>query len=412
MRAGGHKVLDLGRCSSHRERARTDRPAVAEMCGGCGAAPGSKNIKEKERRKMRFTKYNSMNDIMNYPQMREYLKLFYSEYLLEMYPQELWNMPVARIEQVAHTPWGEPFSIVADQLMDAVNLVADLNENHTRRTIPLWGEKDETGSVLRALEGNADRKDKVFLIAPDGENLQVKDTEKRKPAVIICPGGGYEEVCFSGEGTPVMHYMEAKGYCAFILRYRVGADAVYPAPQEDLSLAVRYVREHADQYGLDPENVMIMGFSAGGHLCASQAGLWKEMQELLNKDQEQETGKSTRPDKVCLCYPVISLTKEPHEGSAQALTGGKKELREPLSAENLVTSEYPPVFVWTCADDDCVPPSNAAKMAEALEKAGVRHEYRLYSAGGHGCALAFSKEACEWSREMTEFFEEDRKDRR
>ena len=112
-----------------------------------------------------------------------------------------------------------------------------------------------------------------------------------------------------------------------------------------------------------------------------------------------------RPDKITLCYPVISLEKEAHEGSAKALTGGKKELRTALSVEHLVRENYPPTFLWTCADDDCVPPSNTVRMGEALERAGVLHEMHVYPSGGHGCALAFSKSACDWSQEMLRFFE-------
>ena len=88
-----------------------------------------------------------------------------------------------------------------------------------------------------------------------------------------------------------------------------------------------------------------------------------------------------------------------------ALTGEKKELRSELSVEELVTEDYPPTFAWTCADDDCVPPSNTLRMKEALEKAGVPHEVHIYPTGGHGCALAFSKSAHDWSRAMLSFFE-------
>lgn len=131
---------------------------------------------------------------------------------------------------------------------------------------------------------------------------------------------------------------------------------------------------------------------------------------MIYKDQADElAGISAKPDKVALCYPVISLEKEIHEGSAKALTGGEKEeteiLRHKLSVEQLVTAEYPPTFVWTCADDDCVPPSNAVRMEEALEKAGVPHELHVYPTGGHGCALAYSKSAHDWSRAMLEFFQ-------
>lgn len=339
---------------------------------------------------MRFTKYNSMKDIMRYPDMDRFLKIFYSEYLLSMYPKELYDLPIARVEQVARTPWDEPFSIVADQLMDAVNLVADLFENHQYRAVSLWNGPEEDWDLGKERNGGTDR---VFLIAPSKIKVkeEVNDVHKLKPAVIICPGGGYEEVCFSGEGTPVMHYMEAKGYRAFILRYRTGKEGVYPAPQNDLSLAVRYVRKHSAEYGVNPGCIMTMGFSAGGHLCASQAAL-----------SEYEA----RPDRVCLGYPVISFTEEPHEGSAQALTGGDSSLREFLSADKMVRPGYPTAFVWTCADDDCVPPSNARRMAEALERTGIKHEFHMYPSGGHGCALAFSKEAYDWSRAMTEFFSE------
>ena len=112
---------------------------------------------------MKFTKYNSMEDILKYPDMDRYLKIFYSEYLLSMYPEELNGLPVARIEQVAKTPWGEPFSIVTDQLMDAVNLVLDLFENHTRQAVSLWSEDGESWNLEKESAGG---KDKVFMIAP------------------------------------------------------------------------------------------------------------------------------------------------------------------------------------------------------------------------------------------------------
>ena len=355
-----------------------------------------------------------MEDILNYPNMREYLTVFYSEYLFDMYPKELYDRPIAREEQVARTPWGEPFSIVADQLMDAVNLVMDINENHRRRAIALWDYDAKTGTYGDwTLEKNSQGgKNSVCLIAPvmeqtknelDTRQSETKNSKKNSPAVIICPGGGYEEVCFSGEGTPIMHFMEANGYRAFMLKYRVGKDGVYPAPQEDLARAIQYVRAHAGKYQIDPNNICVLGGSAGGHLCASEAVLYKQV--------ETECKISARPDKVVLCYPVISMEKEIHEGSARALTGGEKEktasLRHELSVEHLVQSDYPPTFVWTCADDDCVPPSNAVRMGEALKNAKVPYELHVYPTGGHGCALAFSKSAYDWSRAMLEFLQKN-----
>lgn len=354
---------------------------------------------------MIFTKYNSLADILRYPDMEEYLRIFYSEYLLAMYPEDRKDLPVARIEQIAKTPWGEPFSIIADQLMDCVNLVMDLRENGNIRAISLW----RPGEEWTPEKGRNGGKDSVFLIAPAREAAE-KVWEKRRPAVIICPGGGYEAVCFSGEGTPVMRYMEAKGYCAFMLRYRV-SPVHYPQPQEDLALAVQYVRSHAEEYHLDPDNIMLIGASAGGHLCASYAALWEEAaaladEELKETDQitaENLASVSAQPNKLVLSYPVISLDKEQHEGSAYAIAGNDWKLRKRLSAENLVTSSYPKTFVWACADDDCVPPSNAVRMGEALKNVGVDYELHIYPSGGHGCGLAYSKQAYDWSRAMTEF---------
>lgn len=334
--------------------------------------------KKSEEKRMRFTKYNSMNDILAYPNMEEYLKVFYSEYLLSMFPKEYYGEPLMLAQQFGKTPWEEPFSNIVDQLLDAVNLVLDINENRTRRCISLWN----TGCDWNLEHNSAGEKEGVFLVACN----EVQDREK-KPAVIICPGGGYEAVCFSGEGTPVMHFMEAQGYRAFILKYRV-KPAVYPAPQEDLAKAIRFVREHAEELGVDAGNVMTMGFSAGGHLCASEAALYNGI---------------AKPDKICLGYPVISFVQEQHEGSAKNLTGGRRELRECLSVENMVTSDYPPTFAWTCADDDCVPPSNTSLIKEVLHQAGIPSEVHIYPTGNHGCALAFSKSAYPWSRAMVEF---------
>lgn len=352
---------------------------------------------------MRFTKYHSMNDILAYPHMEEYLKIFYSEFLLEMFPKELADQPIALAEWYGKTPWGEPFTVISDQLMDAANLILDIEENKTRRCITLWDPEESEWNLEKEKKGE---KDSVFLLAPVPEERELRC----RPAVIICPGGGYEAVCFSGEGTPVLRFMEANGYCAFILKYRV-SPCRYPAPQADLALAIQYVRAHAQEYGVNPGDITLIGASAGGHLCASEAALYedaaetvyREMAELSLKTADYYQKFSARPDKLVLSYPVISFTKEPHEGSFRNLTGGKEELRELLSVENLVKEDYPPTFVWACEDDDCVPPSNARHMAEALKDKGVRHECHIYPAGGHGCGLAFTKSAAGWSRSMLDF---------
>lgn len=348
-----------------------------------------------------FTKYHSLNDILDYPHMEEYLKIFFSEDNLKLFPEETRHLPLALSEQSLVSPWGGHFSQVVQQLLEAVQTVLDLTERRARRCVSLWNE-DADWTLEQEQRGS---RESVFLLTPEyKKNLPRSDRKQAdSPAVIICPGGGYEQVCFSGEGNPVMRYMEAKGYTAFVLKYRT-APARWPEPQEDLALAIRYVREHAREYGADPCNLMLMGFSAGGHLCASLGCFCRELAEAVSA----ETGtrvmpEMIRPDRLCLAYPVITFGRECHEGSFLALTGNDERLRETLSLNRWVTEDFPPAFLWACRDDDCVPASNAERMAEALRAKGIPHLLRLYPSGGHGCNLAFENSARGWTEEMVRF---------
>lgn len=359
---------------------------------------------------MKFTKYHSLHNILEYPEMEQYLKIFYSDFLLEMFPQDMADEPLALTEHFGKTPWDEPFSVIVDQLIDAANLILDIRENGTRECIPLWFPQEKSWTLEEEKKGG---KHQTFLLSPAGQEkgaLRGKQGNKLKKAAILCPGGGYEAVCFCGEGTPVLRLLEARGYVGFILKYQV-APQRYPQPQKDLALAIQYVRYHCGEYGVDPNEILVVGASAGGHLCALEAAMYKEMESMVYTDlaacdpqlAREFKGVSAKPDKICLSYPVISFTDEPHEGSFQNLTGGAKSLREALSVEKLVTKDYPRTYVWTCRDDDCVPPSNALRMAQALERKQVAHKLSVFPQGGHGCGLAFTKSAYLWSREMLDF---------
>jgi acetyl esterase/lipase len=333
-----------------------------------------------------------MNDILAYPEMLDYLKTLFQEDNLEMIPKAMYHLPLAYVEQHAVCSWGVPFSAVIDQLLAAVDVILDILDHKSRRCISLWNERCDWTPAKSA----GGKKESVFLLSPTPRQERFLYKKSKRPAVIICPGGAYERVCFSGEGNPVLQFMEAKGYGAFVLNYRVAPNA-YPAPQEDLALAIRYVRNHAEEYEIDPENLMLMGFSAGGHLCASMGALYHQF---------EDTSVSLRPNKICLGYPVISCIKECHEDSVQNLTNGDETLKYKLSVERLVTPDYPKTFLWTCADDSCVPPSNSVRFAKALETAGVLHQFELYPAGEHGCNLAFATSAAGWSQEMIQYFHE------
>ncbi len=231
-----------------------------------------------------------------------------------------------------------------------------------------------------------------------------------RPAVVICPGGGYHMLSSYSEGIQLAQRMERDGgYKAFILNYRMLPN-LYPLPQMDLAMAVMHIRLHAAEYGIDPDKVIVLGASAGGHLCASEAFLHdclkKEVLSLLTGKRREEYQKiSARPDGVGLLYPVISFLTEYHEGSYLNLTGGREELRDKLSVEFHISGDYPPTYAFANADDGCVPASNTIRLDKALEKAGVLHLCEIFPSGDHGIGLGYTLSCRKWSENMLAFFE-------
>lgn len=162
----------------------------------------------------------------------------------------------------------------------------------------------------------------------------------------------------------------------FILSYRIQPNT-YPQCQMDLALAIMHVRAHARQYGIDENRILVVGASAGGHLCASTAMLHEELKTeifCVHPELEKLYGRiSSRPDGVGLLYPVISFTSEYHEGSCRCNTGGNPDLQKKLSVELHDLTGYPPTYAYANLDDGCVPASNTIRLDVALTKAGVKH---------------------------------------
>lgn len=150
--------------------------------------------------------------------------------------------------------------------------------------------------------------------------------EKQRAAVIVCPGGGY---CGKAphEGKPVAKWLNTAGVSAFVLDYRV-YPYQHPYPLMDAKRAIRYVRYHAAQWGIDPDRIGILGFSAGGHL-ASTAGTHFDDGNPDSDDPIEKV--SSRPDAMILCYPVITFGSWRHDGSMKALLGEKPVGRDAQS---------------------------------------------------------------------------------
>lgn len=346
-----------------------------------------------------YTKNNSIEEILSEKDLSKHLGIMFPAMFCDMVPEAYRNVPLKLVEQKVKMPWGAPF--LADELVRVANKMEDIISNGSYQFIPLWTEEN-TGRFLPVAEKND--KSSVCLM------ISNRNTEEEKPAVIICPGGGYEMVALDAEGCQMAERMEDEGYKAFILNYRVAPNR-YPAPQIDLGIAIKYVKANAKKYHVDPNQIMLIGSSAGGHLCASTALYCDEINRLLMEELKEEMphlaemyeGISIKPDKVCLNYPVISFMEEAHEPSFQALTDMEETLREKLSVEMHVNQRYPKTFVWACADDELVPVSNAVRMGNALKNAGVLHELKIYPTGGHGCGLAQGTSAENWMNEMLAF---------
>lgn len=209
--------------------------------------------------------------------------------------------------------------------------------------------------------------------------------DKPRGAVIVFPGGGYGRRA-PHEGEPIARWLNGLGISAFVLNYRV-APYRHPVPLQDAQRAIRTVRHHAEAWGIDPQRVGILGFSAGGHL-ASTAGTHYDAgnPEAVDPIDRQ----SCRPDLMVLCYPVITMRALGHQGSKNNLIGedAGEELIQLMSSEQQVTSDTPPTFLWHTADDAAVPVENSLLFAAALSRHKVPFDLHVFESGVHGIGIA------------------------
>lgn len=209
---------------------------------------------------------------------------------------------------------------------------------------------------------------------------------KARPAMVICPGGGYRFVC-PREGEPVAMQYLSMGYHAFVLHYAVAPER-FPTALWQLALVVARIRENSGQWLVDLEKIVVSGFSAGGHLACSLGAFWNRefVYGALGRKPEE-----IRPNAMLLSYPVITSGPFCHKGSFEKLLGEEadnKEKRDFVSLERQVGPHTPRTFVWHTATDDSVPVQNSLLLAEALVNSGVNVELHIFPTGCHGLSLA------------------------
>jgi len=227
----------------------------------------------------------------------------------------------------------------------------------------------------------------------DADKPSLKVFKAEKPngcAVVVCPGGGYGFLADDHEGKQVAEWLNTLGVTAFVLKYRIVTKdrpgPLHPAPLTDAQRALKLVRLKAKDYGIDPNRVGIMGFSAGGHLASTAATHF----DLGLGNGNAIDNMSSRPDFAILAYPVISFDDAvTHKGSRNNLIGANADAKliEHYSNEKQVTKATPPVFIFHTSADTAVVPENATRFYVACKKAGVPVEMHIYEKGRHGVGL-------------------------
>lgn len=208
---------------------------------------------------------------------------------------------------------------------------------------------------------------------------------KKRPAVIVCPGGGYWRRS-DRESEPVIMQFLGMGCHGFLLDYSVAPNH-FPTALRELAEAVAILREHSDDWLIDPERIVVCGFSAAGHLACSLGVYWN--QEFVYGAIGRTAGE-IRPSAMLLGYPVITAGEFAHEGSITKLLGesATEEERRQVSLELHVTADTPKAFIWHTYEDETVPVENSMLLASAMRKMGVNFELHIYPTGAHGSSLA------------------------
>jgi acetyl esterase/lipase len=250
--------------------------------------------------------------------------------------------------------------------------------NAEPQTVALW-ENGAPGAL------GTDEADRPTLTIFQAEGRQTPGA-----SVIVAPGGGYGALAINKEGRQIASWFNSMGVTAFVLKYRLGPKYHHPIELGDAQRAIRMVRARAAEFGVAPDRIGFMGFSAGGHLAAT-AGTHFDEGKASASDPIERAG--SRPDFLILAYPVISFDAAiAHAGSVRNLLGEKPDptLLEDLSNELRVTPQTPPTFLFHTNADTGVPAENSVRFYLALRKAKVPAEMHIFESGPHGVGLALN----------------------
>lgn len=251
----------------------------------------------------------------------------------------------------------------------------------------------------------------TYIIAEEGELTAINP----RPAVLICPGGGYFN-CSDREAEPIALHFATLGYHAFVLRYStytegsmelpefgkplpVKKDRIHPAPVRDIGRAMLYIHENAEKWHVDTDRIAVCGFSAGGHNSAMYGVYWDNplLTDYFGVEKEK-----LKPAAMILGYPLTDyifmrdiekspMDKEFFDSSNRAFIGednNSDEILKNVSPARLVSESTPPAFIWATAGDNLVPVQHSLRIAHALADKNIPFELHVFEEGEHGLSTA------------------------
>ena len=227
--------------------------------------------------------------------------------------------------------------------------------------------------------GNAGGSLRVYL----HENYPELNMNRRYPAMLVLPGGGYAMVS-EREAAPIAERYFSYGYNAFILTYSV-VPSRYPTQLVEAAMAMAYIRRNAACHFTDADHVAAIGFSAGGHLCGSLATMFAD--EVIGQYVDL-SAEEIRPSAAVLSYAVINPQEGLSGGTFSNLCGGNDEILPLVTIDERVTENTPPLFIWHTFNDGCVDVSNAIKIAAAARANNVPFAMHIFGSGQHGLSTA------------------------
>ncbi|MFT4203779.1 MAG: alpha/beta hydrolase [Chitinophagaceae bacterium] len=265
-----------------------------------------------------------------------------------------------------------------------------------QKTIPLY-------SKVPNLKASCDKKESIpvagevaDVIEPTLTVFLPEKTNPAKTAILILPGGGYTHLAMEKEGFDVARKFNELGVAAFVLKYRMPLVSCFDnsafVPLQDAQQALLMIRQQAGSFGIDPDNLGVIGFSAGGHLASTL--LTHADTSLVDNKQV-----SLSPSWGVLGYPVIDMgLPQTHKGSRENLIGPNPSQQQIdyFSSQKRVTASTPPCFLFHAQDDRAVNVINSIQYFDAMTRNNVKGELHIFQNGGHGFGLNNKKSKEDW----------------